>query len=248
MPCPDWLTAQPVAHRGLHDAALGLMENTPPAALAAVEAGFAIECDVQLSADGEAMIFHDFTLDRLTTASGQVDSLNAAELAAVSFKKGEGRIVPLADYLDLIGGRVPLVIEIKSRFNGDLALTRRTAEVVRGRTDPLALMSFDPDIVAALHELAPDRPIGIVAEARYDGEWLKEGVTEERRVELESFLHIDRSRPDFIAWHVKDLPHTVPAMARHFGLPLLTWTVRDADDIKRAKAYADQVIFEGWRP
>ncbi|MFC0219186.1 glycerophosphodiester phosphodiesterase family protein [Pseudochelatococcus lubricantis] len=243
----DWLAARPVAHRGLHDAALGVVENTPTAGQVAARAGFAIECDVQLSADGEAVVFHDFTLDRLTTGQGRVDDLSVAELAALSYKGSTDRIVTLDAYLDLIGGRVPLIVEIKSRFDGDLRLTRRTADIVNRRSEPVALMSFDPDVVEALRALAPDRPRGVVAEAAYThGEWQE--LSDEQRHELTNFLHIDRSRPDFIAWHVKDLPHTTPALARHFGLPVLTWTVRSPDDREAAARFADQIIFEGFHP
>lgn len=242
-----WLAARPVAHRGLHDAAVGIVENTATAGERAAQAGFAIECDVQLSADGEAVVFHDFTLDRLTSGRGRVDALGVPELSALSYKASADRIVTLADYLDLIGGRVPLIVEVKSRFDGDLRLARRTADIVRGRTAPVALMSFDPDVVEALHGLAPDRPLGVVAEASYEyGEWL--ALAPEKRTELAHFQHVGRSRPHFLAWHVTDYPHPTPTLARHFGLPVLTWTVRTAGDREQAARFADQIIFEGFHP
>ncbi|MDJ1157208.1 glycerophosphodiester phosphodiesterase family protein [Chelatococcus sp. SYSU_G07232] len=247
MAVPNWLTARPVAHRGLHDLADGVLENTPTAARAAAEAGFPIECDVQLTADGEAVVFHDFTLDRLTAAAGRLDERTAAELATVPFKATTDRIPTLDAYLDLIGGRVPLIIEIKSRFDGDLRLTRRVAEIVNRRPEPVALMSFDPAIVEALIDLAPGKVRGVVAEAHYvEGEWTK--LDGDAKRSLGHLLHVGRSRPDFLAWHVKDLPHAVPNMARHFGMPVLTWTVRTPDDRARAAEFADQMIFEGFRP
>lgn len=247
MSVPTWLTARPVAHRGLHDAARGVIENTASAARAAAEAGFPIECDVQLTADGEAVVFHDFTLDRLTTGTGRLDERTAAELAAVPFKATADRIPTLDAYLDLIGGRVPLIIEIKSRFDGDLRLTRRVAEVVNRRPEPVVLMSFDPDIVAALIALTPGKVRGIVAEAKYiDGEWKQ--FDDAKRQSLGQLLHVATSKPDFVAWHVKDLPHAVPNMARHFGMPVLTWTVRTPEDRERAARFADQMIFEGFLP
>lgn len=248
MAAPAWLTARAIAHRGLHDASAGVVENTATAAERAAQAGFAIECDVQLSADGEAVVFHDFTLDRLTEGRGRVDALSASALAALSYRQGGDRIVPLAAYLDLIAGRVPLVVEIKSRFDGDLALARRTAEIVRGRAEQVALMSFDPDIVEALHALAPDRPLGVVAEAAYAAAEWDDELPGERREELANFLHVGRSRPHFIAWRVRDFPHPTPALARHFGLPILTWTVRTAEDRQQAARFADQIIFEGFHP
>lgn len=246
MTAPDWLCARPIAHRGLHNR-VDVIENTADAAEAAIARGFPIECDVQLTADGEAVVYHDFVLDRLTEGLGRLDQQTAAALAAVSFKATANRIEPLAAFLDRVAGRVPVIIEVKSRFDGHLALVQRTADVVRGRTAPLAVMSFDPTLMATFREIAPATPHGIVAEAHYnEKDWAC--LDAETRRDLTHFLHIDRSRPNFIAWKVNDLPGTVPAIAHHFGMPVLTWTVRNTDDRQRAAAYADQMIFEGFVP
>jgi glycerophosphoryl diester phosphodiesterase len=247
MAASDWLTARPVAHRGLHDRQR-IIENTMDAAEAAIAKGFAIECDVQLTADGDAVVYHDFTLDRLTEGKGRLDQQTAAALAAVPYKATANRIEPLAAFLDRIAGRVPVVVEIKSRFDGNRTLVERTAAVVRERgTQPLALMSFDPDLVEALRELAPLVPRGVTAEAAYDdADWGY--LSPERRRDLAHFAHIGRTRPDFIAWRVADLPNGVPTMARYFGMPVLTWTVRTPADRERAAAHADQMIFEDFVP
>ncbi len=147
---PDWLTAAPVAHRGLHDAARGIVESTPSAFSAAISGGFAIETDLQLSSDGEAMVFHDDTLTRLTERSDDIRTLSAAELKTVRYKDTTDRMITLGDLCDMTNGRVPLVVEIKSRFDGDRRLIRRIAEIVRAYQGPLALMSFDPDQVLAI--------------------------------------------------------------------------------------------------
>src|SRR4249920_1406212 len=105
----DWLTARPVAHRGLHDAARGIMENMPAAAKAAIDGNFAIECDIQLTADGEAMVHHDNALGRLTEGSGALLGKTAAELRAVKFKNTPERMMSLSDLCALVAGRVPLV-------------------------------------------------------------------------------------------------------------------------------------------
>ena len=250
---PDWLVAQPIAHRGLHDRAAGRIENSIAAARAAVAGGFAIECDVQLSADGEAMVFHDFGLDRLTGETGAVAARTAAELARIALKDSTDTIAPLPAFLDLIGGRVPLVIEIKSRFDGDLRLARRVAKIVAGRTAPVAIKSFDPDPIALLRAEAKalglgDVPLGIVAEAHYDkGEWLS--LAPERQVELPNLLHFERTRPDFLSWRVDDLPHAAPHLCRvGLAMPVMTWTVRTPEQRERAARWADQIVFEGFAP
>src|ERR1700754_98526 len=115
---PDWLTARPVAHRGLHDAARGIIENMPGAVKAAIAGNFAIEVDVQLTADGEAMVHHDDALGRLTEGSGALRSLTAAALKAVAFKDTAERMMSLGELVELVAGRTPLVIEVKSHFDG----------------------------------------------------------------------------------------------------------------------------------
>ena len=248
-----WLTARPIAHRGLHARDAGRIENSPAAARAAIERGFAIECDVQPSADGEAMVFHDFRLDRLTGESGRARDRSAAELSQISLTGSTDRIPALPDFLALIGGRVPLVVEIKSAFDGDLRLARRTAEIVSASEYPIAIKSFDPDVIAHLSEnraalgLA-NTPLGIVAEADYThGEWA--ALPREKQAELANFLHFERSRPDFLSWSVSDLPHPTPYLCRAgLGLPVMSWTVRTPEQRAMAARWADQMVFEGFVP
>ncbi|HKG75904.1 MAG TPA: glycerophosphodiester phosphodiesterase family protein [Beijerinckiaceae bacterium] len=248
MTAPAWLTARPIAHRGLHDRTAGVVENTLSAAEAAVAAGYAIECDVQDTADGEAVVFHDFTLDRLTPERGLVRERRAAELTGIAIGGTQDRIPTLATVLDRIAGRVPLVIEIKSRFDGDLTLTRRTVEVVSAYDGPVALKSFDPAVVTAVRQLAPDVPRGVVAESRYEHpEWDK--LDAGTKHALANLLHFDETRPDFLSWRVGDLPCAAPFLCRRLaGLPVTTWTVRTEDDRQRAASHADQMVFEGFRP
>jgi glycerophosphoryl diester phosphodiesterase len=245
---PDWLTARPVAHRGLHDAARGVIENMPGAALAAVAGNFAIECDIQLSADGEAMVYHDGVLDRLTEASGKLRDKTAAELKSIVFKATPERMMTLADLCDLVAGRVPLVIEVKSTFDGDRKLVQRMAEVLSSYGGPAVGMSFDPDQVMALRELIPSRPRGIVAERHYTAEDWPEASAAQRR-EMTHLRHFFRTHPDFVAYYVDELPSPAPWLARNvFRCPLLTWTVRTPSQRARAGHYADQMIFEGFVP
>ena len=172
MRAPDWLTARPVAHRGLHDIARGIVENMPAAAQAAVDGNFAIECDIQLSSDGEAMVHHDDALGRLTEGSGALLGKTAAELKTIQFKNTPERMMTLGDLCALVAGRVPLVIEVKSHFDGDRRLVKRMAEVLATYSGPAVGMSFDPDQVLALRELIPGRARGIVAEREYtEEEW-----------------------------------------------------------------------------
>lgn len=248
MRAPDWLTARPVAHRGLHDEARGVIENMPAAATAAIAGNFAIECDIQSSADGEAMVHHDFALGRLTDGSGALKDKTAAELKQVAFRDTAEKMMTLADLCAVVAGRVPLLIEVKSRFDGDRRLVARMAEVLASYDGPAAAMSFDPDQVTALRELMPSRPRGIVAERDYSGADWPETTAAQRR-DMTHLRHAFRTQPHFVAWWVDDLPAAAPWIARNlFGCPLLTWTVRTPEQRAKAARHADQMIFESFRP
>ena len=248
MNAPSWLTARPVAHRGLHDEAAGIIENMPAAAAAAIAGKFAIECDIQLTSDGEAMVHHDDELGRLARGSGALLQRTAAELKAVSFNNTSERMMTLADLCTMVAGRVPLVLEVKSHFDGDRRLVRRMAEVLSCYDGPAVGMSFDPDQVMALRELIPARPRGIVAERHFTAkDWPDASPTQ--RWEMKHLHHAFRTQPDFVAYWVDELPSPAPWIARNvFGRPLLTWTVRTAQQRARAAQHADQMIFEGFRP
>ncbi len=248
MRAPDWLTARPVAHRGLHDRARGIIENMPGAALAAIDGRFGIECDIQLTADGEAMVHHDDALGRLAEGSGALLGMTSDELRAARFKDTPEQMMSLGDLCALVRGRVPIVIEVKSHFDGDRKLVRRMAEVLGSYPGPVAGMSFDPDQVLALREAMPGLPRGIVAQRFYrETDWPE--ATAARRKGMLHLRHAFRTRPHFVAYWVNDLPAPAPWIARHIcGLPLLTWTVRTPEQRERATRYADQMIFEGFRP
>jgi glycerophosphoryl diester phosphodiesterase len=246
-PRHSWLTARPIAHRGLHDAARGIIENTATAAAAAIAGGYGIEADLQVSADGEAIVHHDEALGRLTEGAGLLRELPAAALRGTAYRATAERILILGDLVDLVAGRTPLLLELKSRFDGDLRLAVRAAAVLARAERPVAAMSFDPALVIALRELAPHLVRGIVAERRYRRPlWDRLGGL--RKLELAFLLHGGKSRPDFIAYRVEDLAAFAPRAARHMlGLPLLAWTVRSEADRALAARHADQVIFEGFR-
>ena len=146
----DWLIARPVAHRGLHDARNGIIENTPSAFAAAMSAGYGIECDLQVSADGEAMVYHDPALGRLTEGDARLDTMTAADLKRVAFKATSERMITLGELCELAAGQATLLIELKSRFEGDRRLVTRAVEMLSGYRGPAALMSFDPDQIATI--------------------------------------------------------------------------------------------------
>jgi glycerophosphoryl diester phosphodiesterase len=243
---PAWLTERPIAHRGLHDAAKGLLENTIGAAEAAIAARCAIECDVQLSRDGEAMVFHDDHLRRLTKARGAVTERTSAELQRIALREGEDRISTLLEFLTRIASRTPLICELKSRFDGNMRLAERVATIARQYAGPLALKSFDPAVIAHLRARHDGiAPLGVVAVARYAG-WPWRALSAEQKRDCAAFTHFPETRPDFLSWSVDDLPHPTPFLLRTLNaLPIMVWTVRTPAQRRLAARFADQIIFEG---
>jgi glycerophosphoryl diester phosphodiesterase len=243
-----WLTAHPIAHRGLHDAAAGVIENTAGAVRAAMAAGFGVEVDLQVSADGEAFVHHDDVLGRLTEGDDRLDQLSAAALKRVPFRGSAARMLTLGELCDLVGGRVPILSELKSRFAGDPRLPERVAAVLAGYRGPIAPMSFDPMQLKVLRQKAPQLPRGIVA-AKYRPHPYWDQMPPGLRRGMGSLLPALPAKPDFVAYAFDNLPALAPFVARHIlRLPLLTWVVRSPAEQARAARFADQMIFEGFRP
>jgi glycerophosphoryl diester phosphodiesterase len=138
-------------------------------------------------------------------------------------------------------------VEIKSRFDGDLRLAQRTAEVLGHYRGPVAAMSFDPELVAALRRLAPRLTRGLVAQRRDPGG--RREIDTSPGPWTHYAQHVLAAQLQFLAYRVTDLPSALPFFTRNMlRLPLLTWTVRTAEDRARAARWADQIIFEGFRP
>jgi glycerophosphoryl diester phosphodiesterase len=245
----DLVFGRPIAHRGLHDRAAGVIENSLSAFAAARARGYAIECDVVLSGDGEAMVFHDRDLRRLAGRPGVVGEMRASELSAITLAGSADAIPTLPRMLDAVAGDAPLVIEIKSGFRGDLRLTRRVIEIMGAYAGPFVLKSFDPRIVAALRVLAPEMPRGVVGMSDFGEDPEIAHLDRNERKALQEMLHFAETEPDFVSWHVHDLPTAAPYFARvHLGRPLMVWTVRTPEARAIAAAHADQIVFEGFAP
>lgn len=239
-----WLRTRPVAHRGLHDAAAGVPENSRAAFRAAMAAGYAIELDVRLAGDGVPVVFHDAELKRLTGTEGRAGALPAAALARLSLL-GTPETPPLfAEVLDLVGGQVPLLVEVKNY--GDEPAAPLAAAVwaeLRGYPGDYAVQSFAPDTVAWFAAAAPHVPRGQIAT---DPERLS-ALDAAGRAALAAKLEAGHGAPDFIAYDVGLLPAPLTRRAKACGKPVLAWTVRTAEHRARAAAAADNIIFEGFR-
>jgi glycerophosphoryl diester phosphodiesterase len=164
----------------------------------------------------------------------------------MTYKDRQERILTFEAFLELAAGRGPLLVEVKSDWRAALpGFLEAIARAASGYRGPIALMSFDPVVMARLAELAPDVPRGIVA-GRYAGDgWWLDVLGQARGDRLTDLLESAPAKPSFFAYHVKALPTPVTRYVREAqGLPLFTWTVRTPEDRAVAATWADAPIFE----
>lgn len=238
----DFLIRTPIAHRGLHDRESGIVENTRGAFAAALARGYAIECDLQITAEGEAVVFHDEHLDRLTEASGWVKDQTAPQMAQLVIRGSGDRVQTLRELLEQVNGAVPLVIELKSHWNSDDRLVRRALAVLERYTGAYCLMSFDPDMIDAVRSLSPGTVRGIVADRAVDGYY--SFLPMKRRLELRTMEHLLRTRPHFMSFYFGELPWAPVTAFRDAGNPVISWTIRSPEQAAIARRYSDQITFE----
>jgi len=243
---PDALLKTPIAHRALHDVEQGRPENSRAAIRAAVAAGYAIEIDLQLTSDGQAMVFHDYDTERLTGQPGAIRQRSAAEVGQMALKHGDGETVPtLAQVLELVNGQAPLLIELKDQ-DGDMgpdigALDAAAVAALSGYTGPVAVMSFNPHSVAELARLAPDLPRGLVTESYSPSHIPLSAASCDR---LRDFPDFETCGAGFISHRMNDLTRPRVQELRRAGVPVLCWTIRSPEAEAEARRYADNVTFE----
>jgi glycerophosphoryl diester phosphodiesterase len=245
------LFLRPMAHRGLHGAAKGIIENTAPAFQAAIAKGYGIECDLQSAADGTPFVFHDATLDRLMDATGPVAARSPANLATLHYKDQKTRILSFAEVRSLVAGRVPMLVEVKSAGGPARAgYLEQVAEQAAAYAGPIALMSFDAAFVASLGKLAPTIPRGLITGVeQLPSGWQAMPAGADKQAALDALLG---AAPDGVAFHavdVKMLPEAAAWMARRpVRLPLFSWTIRTPAQREVAARWADAPIFETYEP
>ncbi|ETA52529.1 glycerophosphodiester phosphodiesterase family protein [Ponticoccus alexandrii] len=247
-PLPRAFLDRPIAHRALHDRAEGRIENSPAAIRAAIAAGYAIEIDIQRSADGQAMVFHDYDLQRLTGTRGAIQQHSAKALRGLTLTGGNDTIPTLPEVLALVGGAVPLLIEVKDQ-DGAMGprvgpLEDAVAAALDGYDGPVALMSFNPHSVAALAERMPQRPRGLTTCAYAPQDWPT--LPTATRDALRGIPDARRTGASFISHDHRDLssPHVAALEAQ--GLAVLCWTIRSPEDEAAARTIAQNITFEGY--
>jgi len=246
MNLPASFLDRPIAHRALHDHTCA--ENSIGAIKAAVSAGYGIEMDIQPSKDGVPMVFHDYDLERLTGVRGAIGTKTTAELGAIALSGGGGTIPTLAQVLNAVAGKVPLLIEIKDQDGGlgpDVGpLEQAVCQALENYDGDVALMSFNPHSVAACQKHAPDLPRGLTTCPYPAQDWPV--VPKATRKALIPIPDFDRVGATFVSHQQDDLnsPHVAKLKAR--GVSVLCWTVRSKEIEAEARKVADNITFEGY--
>lgn len=245
---PSGFLNRPIAHRALHDIALGRPENSRAAIQAAIDSNYGIEIDLQLSADGQAMVFHDYDLDRLTYETGPVMQRTAQELAEISLKHGNECIPSLSQVLDLVDGRVPVLIEIKDQSRAmeptDGALEKAVADALTKYRGDIAVMSFNPHSVVEMQKLCPDIPRGLTSCGYTGGLW--DTLSQIERTKLQDFAYLEKGKVCFISHRHQDLDNKKIMDIWRKGYAILCWTIKSKDEESRARKIAQNVTFEGY--
>ncbi|MET3659858.1 glycerophosphodiester phosphodiesterase [Aquamicrobium ahrensii] len=232
----SWLTARPIAHRGLHDLNNRRWENTLSAFSAAVDRGYAIECDVHLTADGVPVVFHDHDLKRLTGEDGFIWQRTAAEMAALKVGGTQDHPPTLDEMLELVGGKAPLVIELKGTPGRDGGLVEAVGQRLKSYGGEAAIMSFDHWLIRDFSHHAPGVPGGLTACGR-------------RGQDIEAHFTMLAHDISFVSYAAGDLPNRFVSFVREkLGMPVITWTIRDQPAVDLTFKYADQMTFEGFEP
>lgn len=247
--------SKPIAHRGLHDAGAGRPENSLAATRAAMAQGYGIELDVQLSADGEAMVFHDATLDRMTAESGALAKRTAEDLSTIPLKGGfpEAEGIPrLSDLLHMVAGQVPVLIEIKDQ-SGALGPTNGRLEEAVARAleqadhpETCAVMSFNPHSVAAISDAAPRIARGLTTERFEPAAW--PCTPPDRLGALSAIEDYETLGCTFISHNHRHLTSPHVSRLKDLGATILTWTIRSPSEEAAARAIAQNITFEGYAP
>jgi glycerophosphoryl diester phosphodiesterase len=241
---PDFLI-KPLAHRGLHDVSKGRPENSRAAIRAAIAKGYGIEIDLQMSADQQPMVFHDYTLERLTKESGPVAMRAAQDLSAIALKGGDEGIPTFAEVLQLVSGQVPLLVEFKDQ-DGAMGenvgpLEKAAAAILTGYDGPVAVMSFNPHSVARMAEFSPEIARGIVTSSYLYEDWpFGRGICDRLR-EIPDF---DAVQASFISHELADLERPRVADLKEAGADVLCWTVKSVEQELQARKVAQNITFE----
>lgn len=242
---------KPVAHRGLHDLANGIPENSPSAFERACKHDLAVECDIQLSGDDVPMIIHDATTDRVTGQTGTVSQISAGQIGRIPLtgSKHNDTTLRFDELLTLVNSRVPIAVEMKPQGSPerDVLMAQKAAEITKDYNGPLAFISFSPKLLQQVRKAGFRGPLGIVV-ARFNDDKAKKHLTLWQRFSMRHMLHYPITRFHFVDCDHTALKMTMVRLFRAFGMPVAAWTITSPEEAKAAAEHCDQIAFEGYMP
>jgi len=245
MTIKDLLNTKAYAHRGLHDAENGIIENSPSAIKAAIDAGLGIELDVQMSAERWPIVFHDEILTRLANRDGRLSFMKANELKQITYANSQDKIIGLDECLNLVQGKVPLLIEVKSHWHEQPQMEQQIVDCLKDYTGPYALMSFDPTVIHHLKQAGAKSPLGLITQRYPDKNW--PGLSQSERSNARA--HFDKAKAlniDFIAHDIHDLNNpSLIELTSSLNIPLFSWTINNDEKHRAAQKAKAIPIFEG---
>lgn len=231
---PDWLTNTPIAHRGFHNINASIVENSLSSFKAAIDAGLAIELDIQFSKDEVPMVFHDKTLERLTNSNAKLSEKTKEELSNLALSSTTDTIPSLEEVLNLVNGQVPLVLEIKPVSGDREKRVGIILALLNGYDGDYCIQSFDPMIVHQVKKLAPT-----VIRGQLGMKSPPKTVPAGKRFLITQMPLNRLTQPDYIGYDIQDLQSF-----KKTNRPILAWTVDDKEKLKKARKFADNIIFE----
>jgi glycerophosphoryl diester phosphodiesterase len=241
-PNTQWLRDIFICHRGYHGGSSACPENSLSAFERAVRRGLAIECDVQLLADDGIAVFHDSNTKRMTGVDRLIAVCDAGQVRSMRLLDSNQTVPLLEDMLDVVGGEVPLLIEMKGF--GDMGrFCRALLRKLKGYDGPFALQSFNPKALLWLRLHAPQIPRGQISGSLQDVK-----LPWHRKVLVKNLLTNGTTRPHFISYEVECIPHMKRVQKLREQMPVIGWTVSSLEQYKRLKQHCDNVIFEGFDP
>ena len=236
----------PFAHRGLHNLTQKRPENSLGAVNAALALGYGVEIDVQLSADGEAVVFHDDDLDRMTRESGLVSAKTAQELEQLCLADTAERIVRLCDVVQAVQkAPLPILIELKKQpdESATQSLAKAAAQALSDAGPYCAVMSFDPRLMGYMQTLAPEVPRGLTSEDFMSRDNYG-GLAPEAAQRLSAVEDFEAVEASFISYRWQDLPQGAVTTLREAGWPVFCWTITNERDARKVAPWVDSITFE----
>lgn len=233
----SWLTTKPIAHRGLHNGSL-LPENSYAAFQNAIDKNLPVELDLRFTQDEKIIVFHDDNLLRMTGNDKPVSNTAWNEIKNYRLTDTQEKIPLFAEFLEFINGKVPVLVEIKN-FGKPGIFERELKQTLQNYKGEFAVQSFNPLSIKWFRKNAPGLTLGQIA-----SKFREDNIPLHYKFLLKNLVFNPVTKPDFINYHIDDLPYLPVMFYRKVGISLLGWTIKKEEQLTKAKNICDNFVFE----